>query len=102
MGHKVHPMGFRLGVIKDWQSKWYSDTHYAEFVQEDNKLREEMGSRGRKTVNQKFDIQKNGKVLFDHFINRSNGLKMKFDQKIDKTERIEKFQTLNQSEYVKR
>jgi small subunit ribosomal protein S3 len=42
LGHKVHPTGFRLGVIKDWQSKWYSDTHYAEFVQEDNKLRKEI------------------------------------------------------------
>lgn len=40
MGHKVHPLGFRLGIIKDWQSKWYSEAHYAEFVQEDNKLRE--------------------------------------------------------------
>ena len=42
MGHKVHPTGFRLGVIKDWQSKWYSEAHYAEFIQEDNKLREEI------------------------------------------------------------
>ena len=40
MGHKVHPIGFRLGVIKTWQSKWYSEAHYAEFIQEDNKLRE--------------------------------------------------------------
>jgi small subunit ribosomal protein S3 len=40
LGHKVHPLGFRLGVIKDWQSKWYTETHYAEFVLEDNKLRE--------------------------------------------------------------
>jgi small subunit ribosomal protein S3 len=40
LGHKVHPTGFRVGVIKDWQSKWYSDTHYAEFVQEDNRIRE--------------------------------------------------------------
>jgi len=40
LGHKVHPMGFRLGVIKDWQSKWYSDTNYDEFVLEDVKLRE--------------------------------------------------------------
>ena len=39
MGHKVHPTGFRVGVIKDWQSKWYSETHYAEFVLEDAKLR---------------------------------------------------------------
>jgi small subunit ribosomal protein S3 len=45
MGHKVHPTGFRLGVIKDWQSKWYSDTHYAEFVQEDNKLRVEIRNK---------------------------------------------------------
>jgi small subunit ribosomal protein S3 len=40
LGHKVHPIGFRIGVIKDWQSKWYSETHYAEFIQEDNKLRD--------------------------------------------------------------
>jgi small subunit ribosomal protein S3 len=40
LGHKVHPTGFRLGVIRDWQSKWYSSTHYAEFVLEDTKLRE--------------------------------------------------------------
>jgi small subunit ribosomal protein S3 len=40
LGHKVHPLGFRLGVIKDWQSKWYTDTHYADFVLEDNTLRE--------------------------------------------------------------
>jgi len=42
LGHKVHPTGFRLGFIKDWQSKWYSDAHYAEFVLEDYKLREEI------------------------------------------------------------
>jgi small subunit ribosomal protein S3 len=40
LGHKVHPLGFRLGIIKDWQSKWYSEAHYAEFVREDYKLRE--------------------------------------------------------------
>jgi small subunit ribosomal protein S3 len=40
LGHKVHPTGFRLGVIRDWQSKWYSGTHYAEFVLEDTRLRE--------------------------------------------------------------
>ncbi len=45
MGHKVHPTGFRLGVIKGWQSKWYTDTHYAEFVQEDVKLRESIRSK---------------------------------------------------------
>jgi len=45
MGHKVHPMGFRIGVIRDWQAKWYSDKHYAEFLQEDLKLRKAIESR---------------------------------------------------------
>ena len=37
MGHKVHPYGFRIGVIRDWHAKWYADKHYAEFLQEDLK-----------------------------------------------------------------
>jgi len=45
LGHKVHPIGFRVGVIKDWQSKWYSEAHYAEYVLEDNKLREKIKSK---------------------------------------------------------
>lgn len=39
MGRKVHPIGFRIGIIQDWQAKWYADKHYAEFLQEDLKLR---------------------------------------------------------------
>ena len=45
MGHKVHPLGFRLGVIQDWQAKWYADKHYAEFLQEDLKLRQAIRSK---------------------------------------------------------
>ena len=45
MGHKVHPTGFRLGVIRDWQSKWYAEKHYAEFLLEDVKLRETIKSK---------------------------------------------------------
>ena len=44
MGHKVHPTGFRLGVIRDWDAKWYADRHYREYLQEDLKLREVVGS----------------------------------------------------------
>jgi small subunit ribosomal protein S3 len=39
MGRKVHPLGFRLGIIRDWQSKWYDEQHYADFILEDLKLR---------------------------------------------------------------
>ena len=45
MGRKVHPIGFRLGVIQDWQARWYADTHYAEFLQEDLKLRQAIQSK---------------------------------------------------------
>jgi small subunit ribosomal protein S3 len=39
VGHKVHPYGFRIGIIRGWHAKWYDDKHYAEFLQEDLKLR---------------------------------------------------------------
>ena len=61
MGHKVHPTGFRLGVIKDWQSKWYSDTSYAEFVREDNMLREEIKSRYREAAISLIEIDRQAK-----------------------------------------
>ena len=39
MGHKVHPVGFRIGIIRDWQSKWYDESHYGEYILEDFNLR---------------------------------------------------------------
>lgn len=39
MGQKTHPIGFRLGVIKGWNSKWYEEKRYAEWLHEDIKLR---------------------------------------------------------------
>ncbi len=39
MGRKVHPFGFRIGIIRDWQAKWYADKHYSEFLHEDIKIR---------------------------------------------------------------
>jgi len=45
LGHKVHPLGFRIGVIHDWQAKWYADKHYIEFLHEDLKLRKAIRSK---------------------------------------------------------
>lgn len=39
MGQKVHPKGFRIGVIKSWDSNWYADRDYTELVHEDYKVR---------------------------------------------------------------
>ncbi|TNE51590.1 MAG: 30S ribosomal protein S3 [Deltaproteobacteria bacterium] len=40
MGQKVHPVGFRLGVIRSWDSKWYGEKSYADWLHEDIVLRE--------------------------------------------------------------
>ncbi len=39
MGQKVHPNGFRLGIIRDWKAKWYADKQYTEFLMEDLDIR---------------------------------------------------------------
>jgi small subunit ribosomal protein S3 len=56
MGQKVHPIGFRLGVVKDWKSRWFADKGYAAMVLEDAAVREYFkdrfirgdGGRGRR------------------------------------------------------
>jgi small subunit ribosomal protein S3 len=51
LGRKVHPLGFRLGIIKDWQARWFADgEEYADLLQEDLDIRElvrdQMGQAG--------------------------------------------------------
>jgi small subunit ribosomal protein S3 len=40
VGQKTHPIGFRLGVIRGWNSKWYEEKRYAEWLHEDLALRQ--------------------------------------------------------------
>lgn len=39
MGQKVHPIGLRLGIVKTWESRWFAEKKYAEYIQEDFALR---------------------------------------------------------------
>ncbi|MDQ0340192.1 small subunit ribosomal protein S3 [Caldalkalibacillus uzonensis] len=39
MGQKVSPKGLRIGIIRDWESKWYADKEYADYLHEDLKIR---------------------------------------------------------------
>ncbi len=39
MGRKVHPYGFRVGITRDWQSRWFSERDYVELLHEDLRLR---------------------------------------------------------------
>ena len=40
MGQKVNPIGFRLGVIKSWDSRWFAEKNYARFIEDDWRIRE--------------------------------------------------------------
>ena len=40
MGQKINPIGFRVGVIRDWEAKWYADKNFASLLHEDLKVRE--------------------------------------------------------------
>jgi small subunit ribosomal protein S3 len=39
LGQKVNPIGFRLGTVKTWESRWYAGKNYAEYILEDHKIR---------------------------------------------------------------
>jgi small subunit ribosomal protein S3 len=39
LGQKVNPIGLRLGIVKTWESRWYADKKYSEYIQQDDKLR---------------------------------------------------------------
>ena len=45
MGRKVHPFGFRIGIIRDWQAKWHADKHYVQFLHEDLDIRKAIRSK---------------------------------------------------------
>ncbi|MBC7321600.1 MAG: 30S ribosomal protein S3 [Acetomicrobium sp.] len=64
MGQKVHPVGYRLGVIRDWESRWYADKkNFAKQLHEDIKLRkwikDRWGHAGISTV----EIERIGNVI---------------------------------------
>lgn len=45
MGQKVNPIGMRVGIIRDWDAKWYAEKEYAEFLHEDLRIRKFIASR---------------------------------------------------------
>ncbi|HCZ05695.1 MAG TPA: 30S ribosomal protein S3 [Thermotogae bacterium] len=40
MGQKVHPHGFRLGIIRDWEAHWFNEKDYKTYLEEDTKIRD--------------------------------------------------------------
>jgi len=63
LGQKVHPVGFRLGFNKDWESRWFSKKNYADQLHEDLKLRGELKKRLAHAGVSRIDLERAGKKL---------------------------------------
>ena len=58
MGQKVHPISFRLGIIKDWDSRWFARKQYSTFVFEDYKIRQFLKKRVYQAGVSKIEIER--------------------------------------------
>ncbi|MDN4606525.1 30S ribosomal protein S3 [Sporosarcina thermotolerans] len=61
MGQKVHPNGLRVGIIRDWDSKWYAEKDYANLLHEDLKIREFVEKRLVDAAVSKVEIERAAK-----------------------------------------
>lgn len=59
MGHKINPTGFRVGVIYDWQGKWFADRNYSELLHEDLRIRKLILSTLGEASISKIEIERN-------------------------------------------
>lgn len=71
MGQKIHPYGFRLGVIYDWKSRWFANRDYADLLQEDLAIRQYLKDHLRRAAVSRVEIERTVKrVKVDIFTAR--------------------------------
>jgi len=63
MGQKVHPIGFRLGYIKTWSSRWYAEKDYAKLLHEDLKVRKIVKKKLYHAGVAKVEIERSGNQI---------------------------------------
>jgi small subunit ribosomal protein S3 len=59
MGHKVHPIGFRLGILYSWQSKWFAEKNYTELLHEDLRIRKYVFKRLSDAAISRVELERN-------------------------------------------
>ena len=64
MGQKMHPHGLRVGVIKDWDSKWYADSkNFGDYLVEDYKIRKLLNKKLAASGISKIEIERTAKLV---------------------------------------
>ena len=63
MGQKVNPHGLRVGVIKDWDSKWYAEGDFADYLVEDYNIRTFLKKKLYAAGISKIEIERTAKLV---------------------------------------
>ena len=85
MGQKTHPLGFRLGVVKDWRSRWYADRDFPRMLQEDEKIRTYLERRLAHAALSRVEIEKKpSKIVVTLFTARPGVVIGKRGAEVDK------------------
>jgi len=58
VGQKVNPVGLRIGIIRDWESKWYADKDFGTLLIEDVKIREFLKKKLKEAAVSKIEIER--------------------------------------------
>ena len=58
MGQKTHPTGFRLGIVKEWKSRWYAERDFPRLLKEDETIRKYLRRRLNHAALAEVDIER--------------------------------------------
>ncbi len=63
MGQKTHPIGFRLGINRDWDSKWFDEKNFSDVLQEDLMLRKYIRTRLQRAAVSRIEIERTAQKI---------------------------------------
>ena len=63
MGQKVNPVGLRLGIVKTWESRWYADKNYSDYILEDYKIRRFIKDKLYHAGVSRIEIERSSKLI---------------------------------------
>jgi len=63
VGHKVHPIGLRLGIHQEWQARWFAEKEYAKFLVEDMKIRKSLQEKYSEAGISRVDIERQSNTV---------------------------------------
>jgi small subunit ribosomal protein S3 len=63
LGQKVNPVGLRLGIVKTWESRWYADKNYSDYIFEDYKIRRFIKDKLSHAGVSRIEIERSSKLI---------------------------------------